>query len=119
LRVLPFVIVTVFLFRAVMSFGQSYLMEWIGQRIIADVRSELNAHFQRLSLSFYNRTPTGTLLSRMTNDVELMRSALTDAVASVMKDFTSLVVLLTVAFIMDWRLAPIAFIPFPLTVLPT
>ena len=59
-----------------------------------------------------------TLLSRMTNDVELMRSALTDSVASVMKDFTSLVVLLTVAFIMDWRLALIAFIAFPLTVLP-
>jgi len=118
LRVLPLVIVTVFLFRAAMSFGQSYLMEWIGQRVIADVRSQLNAHFQRLSLSFYNRTPTGTLLSRMTNDVELMRSALTDAVASLMKDFTSLAVLVVVAFFMDWVLALIAFVAFPLTVLP-
>jgi subfamily B ATP-binding cassette protein MsbA len=118
LRVLPFVIVTVFLFRALTSFGQSYLMEWIGQRIIADVRSQLNAHFQRLSLSFYNRTPTGTLLSRMTNDVELMRSALTDAVASVMKDFTSLAVLVGVAFYMDWALAVILFVAFPVTVLP-
>ena len=63
-------------------------MDWIGQRVIADVRSQLNAHFLRLSLSFYNRTPTATLLSRMTNDVELLRSALTDAVASVMKDLT-------------------------------
>jgi len=111
-------IIAVFLFRALMSFGQSFLMEWIGQHIIADIRSQLNAHFQRLSLSFYNRTPTATLLSRMTNDVGLMRSALTDSVAPVMKDFTSLVVLLTVAFIMDWRLALIAFIAFPLTVLP-
>jgi ATP-binding cassette, subfamily B, bacterial MsbA len=118
LRVLPVVIVTVFLFRAAMSFSQSYLMEWIGQRIIADVRSQLNAHFQRLSLSFYNRTPTGTLLSRMTNDVALVRSALTDAVASVMKDATSLLVLIVVAFFMDWVLALIAFIAFPLTVLP-
>jgi ATP-binding cassette, subfamily B, bacterial MsbA len=118
LRVLPVVIVTVFLFRAAMSFSQNYLMEWIGQRIIADVRSQLNAHFQRLSLSFYNRTPTGTLLSRMTNDVALVRSALTDAVASVMKDATSLLVLIVVAFFMDWVLALIAFIAFPLTVLP-
>ncbi len=118
LRVLPVAIVTVFLFRAVMSFNQSYLMEWIGQHVIADIRSQLNAHFQRLSLSFYNRTPTGTLLSRMTNDVELMRSALTDAVASVMKDLTSLLVLLAVAFFMDWTLALIAFVAFPLTVLP-
>jgi subfamily B ATP-binding cassette protein MsbA len=118
LRVLPVVIVTVFLFRAVMSFNQSYLMEWIGQHVIADIRSQLNAHFQRLSLSFYNRTPTGTLLSRMTNDVELMRSALTDAVASVMKDLTSLLVLIAVAFVMDWTLALIAFVAFPVTVLP-
>jgi ATP-binding cassette, subfamily B, bacterial MsbA len=118
LRVLPVAIVTVFLFRAVMSFNQSYLMEWIGQHVIADIRSQLNAHFQHLSLSFYNRTPTGTLLSRMTNDVELMRSALTDAVASVMKDLTSLLVLLAVAFFMDWTLALIAFVAFPITVLP-
>ena len=65
LRVLPVLIVAVFLFRAVMAFSQSYLMDWIGQRVIADVRSQLNAHFLRLSLSFYNRTPTATLLSRM------------------------------------------------------
>jgi subfamily B ATP-binding cassette protein MsbA len=118
LRVLPVAIVSVFLFRAVMSFNQSYLMEWIGQHVIADIRSQLNAHFQHLSLSFYNRTPTATLLSRMTNDVELMRSALTDAVASVMKDLTSLLVLLAVAFFMDWTLALIAFVAFPLTVVP-
>ncbi|HSD11101.1 MAG TPA: lipid A export permease/ATP-binding protein MsbA [Candidatus Binatia bacterium] len=118
LRVLPVAIVAVFLFRAAMSFSQSYLTEWIGQHVIADIRSQLNAHFQRLSLSFYNRTPTATLLSRMTNDVELMRNALTDAVASVMKDLTSLLVLLTVGFFMDWRLALIAFVAFPVTVLP-
>jgi subfamily B ATP-binding cassette protein MsbA len=118
LRVLPIAIVTLFLLRAAMSFSQSYLMEWIGQRVIADIRSQLNAHFQRLSLSFYNHTSTGTLLSRMTNDVELMRNALTDAVASVMKDLTSLAVLIIVGFFMDWPLALIAFIAFPVTVLP-
>ncbi|MGH7900096.1 MAG: ABC transporter ATP-binding protein, partial [Candidatus Binatia bacterium] len=118
LRLLPVAIVAVFVFRAVMSYGQSYWMEWIGQRILFDVRSQLNEHFQQLSLSFFNRTPTGTLLSRMTNDVTLMRSALTDAAASVMKDFSSLAVLVAVAFVMDWRLALIAFVVFPLTVLP-
>ena len=118
LKLLPPAIVAVFLFRAVMAFTQTYLMEWTGQRVIADVRSQLNAHFQRLSLSFYNHTPTGTLLSRMTSDVEQMRGALTDAVASLMKDATSLAVLIVVAFVMDWQLALIAFVVFPLTVLP-
>ena len=115
---LPFVIVTVFVFRGVTHYFQSYLMEWIGQRIIADVRSQLNRHFLSLSLSFYTRTPTGALLSRMTNDVALMRSALTDAVASIGKDLTSLLVLIAVAFVMDWQLALIAFVVFPVTVLP-
>ena len=63
IRVLPVVIVAVFLFRGVMNFLQTYLMEWIGQRIIADVRTRLNDHLQTLSLTFYNRTPTATLLS--------------------------------------------------------
>ena len=69
-----------------LSFGQSYLIDWVGQRIISDLRNELNAHIQHLSLAFFNRTPTGTLLSRVTNDVDLVRTALTDAVASVMRD---------------------------------
>jgi ATP-binding cassette, subfamily B, bacterial MsbA len=118
LRVLPLAIVGVFVFRGVASFGHLYLMEWIGQRVLADVRSRLNAHLLAMPLSFYQRHPTGTLLSRMTNDVALMRSALTDAVASVMKDSTSLVVLVVVAFWMDWALAAIAFVVFPLTIAP-
>ena len=118
IQVLPAVIVAVFVFRGIVNYLQTYLMEWIGQRILADVRNQLNSHFLTLSLSFYNRTPTATLLSRMTSDVGYMRSALTDAVASVMKDFTSLVVLVCVAFFMDWALALIAFIVFPVTVFP-
>ena len=118
LQALPAVIVAVFVFRGVMSFGHIYLMEWIGQRVIADVRSQLNAHLLAMPLAFYHRHPTGTLLSRMTNDVGLMRSALTDAVASLMKDTTSLITLVVVAFWMDWVLASIAFVVFPLTVAP-
>jgi ATP-binding cassette, subfamily B, bacterial MsbA len=118
LRVLPLAIVGVFVLRGVASFGHLYLMEWIGQRVLADVRSRLNAHLLAMPLSFYQRHPTGTLLSRMTNDVALMRSALTDAVASVMKDSTSLVVLVVVAFWMDWVLAAIAFVVFPVTIAP-
>lgn len=115
---LPFVIIGVFAFRGLMNFGQSYLTDYIGLRIINDVRNALNRHMQRLSLSFFQRHPTGTLISRMTNDVALMRSALTDSVASLMRDTTSLMALLTVAFIKDWVLATIAFVVFPASILP-
>jgi subfamily B ATP-binding cassette protein MsbA len=118
LTVLPGLILATFLARGLFGFGNTYLTEYVGHRIIADLRSQLNDHIQRLSLSFFNRTPTGTILSRVTNDVTLVRAALTDAVASVLKDATSLVVLIAVAFWHDWLLALIAFIVFPASVLP-
>ncbi len=118
LYVLPFVIIGVFLFRALVSFGSTYLIEYVGQRIIADLRRELNERIQSLSLSFFNRTPTGTIVSRVTSDVALVRAALTDAVAAVLKDASSLVVLVAVAFYQDWFLALIAFVVFPASVLP-
>jgi subfamily B ATP-binding cassette protein MsbA len=110
--------VLIFLFRGVTSFAQNYLMDLVGQRIICDLRDELNQHIQRLSLSFFNRTQTGDTLSRVTNDVALIRTALTDAVASVMRDATSLIALIVVAFVKDFNLAAIAFLVFPASVLP-
>ncbi|HUI26128.1 MAG TPA: ABC transporter transmembrane domain-containing protein, partial [Candidatus Kryptonia bacterium] len=85
LQILPGIIIATFLARGVFAFGSTYLTEYVGQRIIADVRNQLNEHIQHLSLSFFNRTPTGTILSRVTNDVVLLRAALTDAVASILK----------------------------------
>jgi subfamily B ATP-binding cassette protein MsbA len=71
-----------------------------------------------MSLSFFARHPSGTLISRVANDVTLLRSALTDALASFLKDTTSLIVLIAVAFIKDWFLASLAFVVFPASVLP-
>ena len=118
LELLPILIVLVFLFRGVTSFTQSYLMDLVGQRIICDMRDELNQHIQRLSLAFFNRTQTGDILSRVNNDVGMVRTALTDSVASVMRDATSLVALIVVAFVKDPLLAMIAFLVFPASVLP-
>ena len=118
LKVLPFAIVGVFLLRGVVGFGSTYLTEYVGQRIVADLRNALNEHIQHMSLSFFNRTPTGTIVSRVTNDVALVRTALTDAVAVVLKDASSLVILVMVAFYQDWFLSLIAFVVFPASVLP-
>jgi subfamily B ATP-binding cassette protein MsbA len=118
LKVLPPIIIAVFLLRGAVGFGSTYLTEYVGQRIVADLRDELNRHIQSLSLSFFNRTPTGTVVSRVTNDVALVRMALTDAVASLLKDASSLVILVGVAFYQDWLLSLIAFVVFPASVLP-
>jgi len=118
LKVLPAAIIGTFLFRAVAGFGSTYLTEYVGQRIVADLRAQLNHHIQHLSLSFFNRTPSGTVVSRVVNDVAMVRNALTDGVASMLKDSTSLLVLIGVAFYQDWFLALIAFVVFPASVLP-
>ncbi|HJX10436.1 MAG TPA: ABC transporter ATP-binding protein, partial [Candidatus Binatia bacterium] len=86
--------------------------------IVQDVRNRLARHLQYMSLSLFSRHPSGTLISRVSSDVTLLRFALTDALVSLLKDSTSLIVLVAVAFTMDWFLASIAFVVFPASVLP-
>ncbi len=118
LTYLPGVIVGIFAFRGLMNFGQSYFNDYVGLRIINDVRNALNRHFQGLSVSFFYRHPTGTLLARVNSDVHLLRFAITDALSSFMKDAVSLSALMVVAFMKDWFLASMAFVVFPASVLP-
>jgi len=115
---LPPAIILIFAFRGLMSFGQHYLSDYVGLRIVNDVRNALVRHLQYFSLSFFHRHPTGTLIARVNHDVALLRSTLTDALASFMRDTASLIVLVIVAFLKDWVLASIAFIVFPASVLP-
>jgi ATP-binding cassette, subfamily B, bacterial MsbA len=115
---LPPTIVGIFFIRGLLNFGQGYLSDYVGLRIIQDVRNLLARHLQFMSLSFFSRHPSGTLISRVASDVTLLRSALTDALASFLKDTTSLIVLVVVAFIKDWFLASLAFVVFPASVLP-
>ena len=118
LTYLPGIIVGIFALRGLMNFGQSYLNDYVGLRIINDVRNALNRHFQSLSVSFFYRHPTGTLIARVNSDVHLLRFAITDALASFMKDSVSLIALVIVAFMKDWVLASLAFVVFPASVLP-
>ena len=114
----PAAVIGIFLIRGSLNFGQSYLSGYVGLRIVQDVRNRLTRHLQFMSLSFFSRHPSGTLISRVGSDVTLLRSALTDALASFLKDTTSLAVLVVVAFIKDWLLASLAFVVFPASVLP-
>lgn len=118
LTYLPFVIIAVFALRGLMNFGQSFLTEYVGLRIITDVRHAINRHLQFLPLSFFQRHPTGELISRVNNDVALIRQGVTDSSASLLRDSTSMLALITVAFLKDWVLATIAFAVFPASVLP-
>ena len=115
---LPLAILVLFSVRGLVIFTSSYLVEWIGQRVSQDLRNDINRKIQQLPLAFFNRTPTGGLLSRVTNDVTKVNAALTQTQISLLRDSTSLIVVLFAAFMMDWVLAIIAFVAFPLAVGP-
>ncbi len=118
LYTLPAVIILTFVARGLFAFGSTYLSEWVGQRMVADIRSELNDHIQKQSLSFFNRNASGAVVSVVANDVFVIGSSLTGTVAAVLRDTVSLVVLVIVAFWQDWVLALIAFVAFPASVIP-
>lgn len=85
-----------------LEFAQSYLMQWTGQRAMLDLRREMMTHFERLDIAYYDRTPAGRLITRVTNDVDALNELLASGVVSILAD------LLTLAFVgvAMFRLSP-------------
>src|SRR5213595_3913438 len=112
------VIVAIFLFAGLanwgMSYLQTYLTGWVGERILADLRLKLFGHLQRLSLGFFERNRAGVIISRLTNDVEALDLLVTDGVTTLVQSTLTLVGTAILLFILDWRLAlaTLAVIPF-------
>ena len=118
LFLIPAFIIGLFLIKGVFYYGQTYLMSYVGLRIVADLREKLYHHLQYLSLSFFTKTPTGILISRLTNDIGLIQGAVSSAITSVLRDCFSIITLTVVVFYRDWKLACIAFIILPLAAIP-
>jgi len=118
LFLLPLAIVVLFFVKGLFDFGQSYLMSFVGLRVVADLRERLYRHLQTLSLSFFTRTPTGYLISRITNDVNLIQASVSNAVTGVLKDLFTIAGLTGVVFYRNWKLAVISFIILPLAIIP-
>jgi subfamily B ATP-binding cassette protein MsbA len=118
LRVVSLELVAVFVLRSLSGFGEDYLSAYIGQHITLDIRSGLNRRLQRMSLSFFNRTPSGKMMSRVVNDVSVISNGITDGAFSVIGEGARLIFVLGAAFWIDWKLALIAFVVFPCAVGP-
>lgn len=118
LNILPLALLGVFLIKGVFYFIYSYLLEGVGQYVIRDLRNQIYAHLNRLSLSFFHHTPTGELISRIMNDVSLLQGAVSHALIRILRDFVSVIGLLCVVFYMDWRLACISMVFLPMAAIP-
>jgi len=118
LFLLPLAIIALFLLKGAFDYGQAYLMNFVGLRIVADMREKLYNHLQTLSLSFFTKTPTGILISRITNDVNLIQGSVSNTITGLIKDAFTVFGLTGVVFYRNWKLAIIAFLIFPLALLP-
>jgi subfamily B ATP-binding cassette protein MsbA len=118
---LPFLsllLLAIFLVRAIASFAADYLDAYVIQKTTLGMRGRLNEALQNQSLSFFNRTPTGMMMSRVINDVNVATNYGIDSMFSVFSQSTRLIAVLAAAFYVDWKLTLIALVVFPSAVLP-
>jgi len=108
----------VFAAKGVASFGESVLMSFVGHRIVARLQQRLFDRLIGADLAFFNRTSPGDLVSRFINDINLLRTAVSNTLVGVGKDSLTALALVGVMFYEDWPLALVAFFAFPTAVLP-
>ena len=112
------VIVAVFLFSALVNWGatyaQTYLVNWVGERALQDLRLRIFRHLQSLSVGFYARRKTGVLISRITNDVEALDQLVTDGVVTLFSSSLTLIGTVVILVLLDVKLALVTFAVFPL-----
>jgi subfamily B ATP-binding cassette protein MsbA len=118
LYVVPLAVVAAALIKGVATFAQAMLLNHVGQRIIADIQTRLFAHLVHSDLQFFHDNPTGALISRVTNDVNLMRVAVTSSLTGIAKDSITVIFLVALMVYQDWLLSLIAAITFPLAIWP-
>ncbi len=106
-------ILLIFLIRGFATYGQTYNMSYIGQRIIIDVRESIFKHLQRLSLAYFDRRKTGVIMSNLTNDVAALQTAVVDNLISLITESVTLIGSLVSMLLIDWRLTLVTFVVVP------
>ena len=110
-------IIVVFVIRGISSFMQSYLMNFVGQRVIIDIRREIFAKLQRMPMAFFDKNKTGEIMSYVTNDVGAMQTALVDNIVELVTETVILVASIVMMLYLNWKLFLITFSTFPIIVL--
>ncbi|RJQ76907.1 MAG: ABC transporter ATP-binding protein [Desulfobacteraceae bacterium] len=118
LVMLPFAIMFVFLFRGLGQYGQQFFLSFVGEDVIRQLRNQLYDRIQDLPISFFQKERTGVLISRITNDVTMLKTMVSTAVSGVLQDTFSIIGLTAVIFHLNWRMAILALIVLPLAFFP-
>ncbi|MCY3799818.1 MAG: ABC transporter transmembrane domain-containing protein [Chloroflexi bacterium] len=109
-------LLAVFLFRSLASFIQNYNLNYVGEKIVVDIRCELYAHFQTLSIRFYNDRRVGELISRIASDTTVVRTVLTGNISNFLQQSLTLVGAVAIMFYLNWRLTLFIIVLMPIIV---
>lgn len=113
LNMIAFSIIAIFLVRGMFWYGQNYLMSYVGQRVIIDIRAAVFSKLQRLSVSFYDKNKTGTIMSYVTNDVNALQSAMVENTIEMVTEGFILIGSVVAMIYLDWRLTLFTICTFP------
>lgn len=115
LTVLPLVILGAAALKGLFAYGQAYLMSYVGNRVVAEVRQQLFGHFLRMSLPFHQKHSSGRLVARVINDVNEMANAVPNVIRDLIQQGLTLLVLTGVAFYQNWKLATALLVVMPVS----
>ncbi len=117
LHIIVGALIALYLIRSAFTVVTAYVFNFVGQRIIFDIRSQLFQHLEKLHIGFYHKTKTGEMISRVNNDVESLQSVVTTTVVDLITDFLTIAAILALVFYLDWRLTLVSLAVFPLFVI--
>jgi ATP-binding cassette subfamily B protein len=106
-------------FSFLLEYLQTYLMQWAGQMVMFDLRSEIFRHLQRMHIGFYDKNPVGRLVTRVTTDVDALNEMFTSGVVSIFEDIFVLTGILIIMLFVNWKLALITFAVLPFIAMAT
>jgi subfamily B ATP-binding cassette protein MsbA len=115
LMILPLIILGVAILKAFFSYGQSYLMGYVGQWLVADVRQQLFIHIVRLPIRFHDANTSGRLMARVISDVNEMSNAIPSVLKDIFQQGLTFVALIGVAFYQNWKMATVVLVVLPMS----
>jgi subfamily B ATP-binding cassette protein MsbA len=104
--------------RSLCSFGNTYCMQWVSNKVVTDIRGQLFSKMVRHSMDFFNKMRSGFLISRITNETRVVQMALTAVSSDIFKQPITIVGAITVLLLMDWKFTLVTLILFPMCLLP-
>ncbi len=118
LALIPIAMIILYFIKGIAAYFQNYLMKKIGQRVVTDLQIQLYCHLIHSDLAFLSKNPSGKIISKFTNDINIMRGSVSSIITGISRELITVVALVILMFYLDPTLSLICFIVFPITVIP-